>query len=121
MKRRLMFVITEDWYFWVHWIGLAEAARDAGYEVTVVTTVREHGERIQALGLNLVHVDFARGRLSPRANLRTVLALRASTGDWSRISSITSRSSRSCSAPWPRPPRCGDWRWSMRSWDSVPG
>ena len=76
MKRRLMFVITEDWYFWVHWIGLAEAARDAGYEVTVVTTVREHGERIQALGLDLVHVDFARGRLSPRANLRTVLALR---------------------------------------------
>ena len=76
MKRRLMFVITEDWYFWVHWIGLAEAARDAGYEVTVVTTVREHGERIRALGLDLVHVDFARGRLSPRANLRTVLALR---------------------------------------------
>ena len=71
-----MLVVTDDWYLWSHRIGLAEAARDAGYEVTVVTTVRGHGERIRALGLGLVHVDFARGRLSPGANLRTVRALR---------------------------------------------
>ena len=71
-----MLVVTDDWYLWSHRIGLAEAARDAGYEVTVVTTVRDHGERIRALGLGLVHVDFARGRLSPGANLRTVRALR---------------------------------------------
>ena len=76
MKRRLMLVVTDDWYLWSHRIGLAEAARDAGYEVTVATTVRDHGERIRALGLGLVHVDFARGRLSPGANLRTVRALR---------------------------------------------
>ena len=49
---------------------------DAGYEVAVATTVRDHGERIRALGLGLVHVDFARGQLSPGANLRTVRALR---------------------------------------------
>ena len=71
-----MLVVTDDWYLWSHRIGLAEAARDAGYEVTVATTVRDHGERIRALGLGLVHVDFARGRLSPGANLRTVRALR---------------------------------------------
>ena len=76
MTRRLMLVVTDDWYLWSHRIGLAEAARDAGYGVTVVTTVRDHGERIRALGLGLVHVDFARGRLSPGANLRTVRALR---------------------------------------------
>ena len=70
-----MLVVTDDWYLWSHRIGLAVAARDAGYEVTVVTRVREHGERIRALGLNLVNVDFARGRLSPWANLRTVHAL----------------------------------------------
>ena len=75
MRRRLMLVVTDDWYLWSHRIGLAEAARDAGYEVTVVTSVREHGERIRALGLALVPVDFARGRLSPWANLCTVRAL----------------------------------------------
>ena len=49
---------------------------DSGYEVTVAATVRDHGERIRAFGTGLVHVDFARGRLSPGANLRTVRALR---------------------------------------------
>ena len=76
VKPRLMLVVTDDWYLWSHRIGLAEAARDAGYEVTVATTVRDHGERIRALGVDLVHVDFARGRLSPWANLRAVRALR---------------------------------------------
>ncbi len=70
-----MFVVTDDWYLWSHRIGLTTAARDAGYEVTVVTSVREYGERIRGLGLGLVHVDFARGRLSPGANAGTVRAL----------------------------------------------
>jgi len=76
MKRRLMIVVTEDWYFWSHRIGLAMAARDAGYEVTVVTRVGDFGDRIRSLGLGLVDVDFARGRLSPWPNLGTVRVLR---------------------------------------------
>ena len=75
MTYRLMLVVTDDWYLWSHRIGLAVAARDAGYDVTVVTRVREHGKRIRALGFNLVDVDFARGSLSPWANLHTVLEL----------------------------------------------
>ena len=75
MTYRLMLVVTDDWYLWSHRIGLAVAARNAGYEVTVVTRVREHGERIRALGFNLVDVDFSRGSLSPWANLHTVLEL----------------------------------------------
>ena len=75
MTRRLMLVVTDDWYLWSHRIGLAVSARDAGYDVTIVTRVGEHGERIRALGLNLVDVDFARGLLSPRVNLRTVREL----------------------------------------------
>ena len=75
MTHRLTLVVTEDWYLWSHRIGLAVAARDAGYEVTIVTRVGEYGERIRALGLNFVNIDFARGLLSPRANLRTVREL----------------------------------------------
>ena len=75
MKRRLMIVVTEDWYFWSHRVGLAVAARDAGYEVVVVTRVGEYGDRIRALGLDLIDVGFARERLSPWANLGAVRVL----------------------------------------------
>ena len=72
-----MLVVTEDRYLWSHRIGLAVAARDAGYEVTVATQVAAHGERIRALGIDVVDVDFARGQISPPANLGTVRALSA--------------------------------------------
>ena len=77
MSRRLAFVVTEDWWLWSYWLGIVKAARDAGYDVTVVTRVRDHGERIRDLGFNLIDVDFGRGRLSPRINTRTVHRLRA--------------------------------------------
>ena len=64
-----MLVVTEDWYLWSHRRSLAAAARDAGYDVTILTRVAEHGERIRSLGLNVVHFDFSRGSLSPRRNL----------------------------------------------------
>ena len=82
MTRRLMLVVTEDWYLWSHRIGLAVAARDAGYEVTVATRVGEHGQGIRSHGLDLIHVDFARGLLSPRANLRTLRQLCAVYRRW---------------------------------------
>lgn len=82
MTRRLMLVVTEDWYLWSHRIGLAVAARDAGYEVIVATRVGEHGHGIRSHGLDLVHVDFARGLLSPWANLRTVRQLCAVYRHW---------------------------------------
>ena len=82
MTHRLMLVATDDWYLWPHRIGLAVAARDAGYEITTATPVGEYGERIRALGFNLVKVDFARGLLSPTANLRTVRDLCAIYRRW---------------------------------------
>ena len=82
MTHRLMLVVTEDWYLWSHRIGLAVAARDAGYDVTIATRVGEYGERIRDLGLDLVNVEFARGLLSPQANLRTVRDLCAVYRRW---------------------------------------
>ena len=82
MTHRLMLVVTEDWYLWSHRIGLAVAARDAGYEVTIATRAGEHGDSIRTLGLELVHIDFARGLFSPWANLQTVRHLYAAYCRW---------------------------------------
>src|ERR1700760_2927974 len=53
LRPKLIFLVTEDWYFWSHRLPVARAARDAGYEVLVATRVREHGERISGEGFRL--------------------------------------------------------------------
>ena len=77
-----MLVATEDWYIWSHRVGLAVAARDAGFHVTIATRDGEYADRIRALGFNLVNVGFARGLLSPTANFRTVRELCAVYRRW---------------------------------------
>lgn len=72
----LMFVVTEDWYFASHRLDLAIAAREAGYRVSVVTRVQDHGERIAAAQLQVVAWPHERGRLNPWRALRSVLLLR---------------------------------------------
>lgn len=73
---RLLYVVTEDWYFLSHRLPMARAARNAGFEVHVATRVANGGAAIEAEGFVLHPVPFARGRLSPRETLGTILALR---------------------------------------------
>src|SRR5690348_14911191 len=49
--RKLLFLVTEDWYFVSHRLELAIAARQAGYDVAVATRVDRHGDRISDAGL----------------------------------------------------------------------
>lgn len=61
MKRsKLLYFITEDWYFCSHRLPLALAAQDAGYDVVVVTNVNEHGEVICRAGIRLIPFNFSR-------------------------------------------------------------
>lgn len=60
MTRRLLFLVTEDWYFWSHRLPQARAARDAGFEVLVATRVNTHGKRIEAEGFRLIPLPWSR-------------------------------------------------------------
>jgi glycosyltransferase involved in cell wall biosynthesis len=71
-RARLLYLVTEDWYFCSHRLPLAIAARKAGFDVTVATRVREHGEQIRAAGLELVPLDLSRRNLNPLRELRPV-------------------------------------------------
>jgi glycosyltransferase involved in cell wall biosynthesis len=53
-RPKLMFLVAEDWYFCSHRLPLAIAAREAGYEVIVVTRVNQHAHAIRAARLTLV-------------------------------------------------------------------
>jgi len=41
---KVMFLITEDWYFLPHREPLAQACRDLGWEVVITTRVHRHGD-----------------------------------------------------------------------------
>lgn len=58
---KLLFLVTEDWYFCSHRLPIACAARDAGFEVVVATRVRDHGAPIRSAGLKLIPLRLRRG------------------------------------------------------------
>jgi len=73
---RLLYVVTEDWYFLSHRLPMARAARTAGFEVHVATRVVDGAAAIRSEGFVLHPVPFARGKLSAPAALQTIFALR---------------------------------------------
>ncbi len=59
-RPKLLFLVTEDWYFWSHRLPVARAARAAGFEIVVATRVQDHAERIRAEGFRLCPLPWRR-------------------------------------------------------------
>jgi len=60
MNPKILFFITEDWYFWSHRLPIARAARNSGFEVLVATRVNQHKERIENEGFRLIPIGLER-------------------------------------------------------------
>jgi glycosyltransferase involved in cell wall biosynthesis len=74
-RPKLLYLVTEDWYFCSHRIPIARAALDAGYDVSVATRVRRHGEQIHQEGFRLIPLDWRRRSLHPWHETRAVFDL----------------------------------------------
>ena len=72
---KLLFFVTEDYYFVSHRIELAVAARNAGYDVCVVTRVRVAGDVIRQAGIRLIPFEIARSGLNPVNEVLTLFRL----------------------------------------------
>lgn len=72
---KLLFFVTEDWYFCSHRLPLAIAARDAGYKVAVATRVSAHAEMITREGIQLIPLRLSRGGKNPFREWRTLWML----------------------------------------------
>jgi glycosyltransferase involved in cell wall biosynthesis len=70
--RRLLYLVSEDWYFRSHRLPMALAAQRAGYEVHVATRVQADGAAIEALGFTLHPLDWRRGSTNPFDRLRLI-------------------------------------------------
>lgn len=73
--RKILFLVSEDWYFCSHRLPIARAARDAGAEVVVVARVRDHAAAIEAEGFRLVPTELSRSGRNPLHDLRTLAGL----------------------------------------------
>jgi len=72
IKKKLLYLVTEDWFFCSHFIERAVAAREAGYDVVVMTHLGKHADIIRARGLRLIPFDLDRGSTSPLQELATL-------------------------------------------------
>lgn len=73
--RTVLFLVTEDWYFWSHRVNIARAARDAGARVVVATNLRSMADAIASEGFTPVHIPFDRSGLNPFSDFGTFMAI----------------------------------------------
>ena len=72
---KLIFLVTEDWYFWAHRLPQARAARDAGFAVSVATRVDAHGDVIRGEGFGLHALGWRRGSINPFGAVSSMLEI----------------------------------------------
>lgn len=72
---RLVFYVTEDWYFCSHRLPIAKAAQNAGMEVVVATRVAQHGYKIEQEGFRLIPLTMRRSSNNPFRELLAVFEI----------------------------------------------
>ena len=78
----ILYVVTEDWYFLLHRLPMAQAAARAGYDVHLATRVNNDGSAIEELGFKVHPLKWRRGSLNP---LRIASMVREIRGLYGRL------------------------------------
>jgi glycosyltransferase involved in cell wall biosynthesis len=81
MTRRILYIVTEDWYFLSHRLPMARAARAAGYQVHVATRLKDGRAAIEEEGFVPHALSWSRGSLSPIGSVSAIFALRSLLGE----------------------------------------
>jgi glycosyltransferase involved in cell wall biosynthesis len=66
---KILFLVTEDWYFWSHRLRLAQAARSAGAEILIMTHVGQLRAAMEEAGFQVVPWNISRHSLNPLREL----------------------------------------------------
>jgi glycosyltransferase involved in cell wall biosynthesis len=69
---KLLYFVTEDWYFCSHRLALAKAALQAGFDVSVLTRVTQHGDIIRSSNISLIPLNMERGSVNPIFEINTL-------------------------------------------------
>jgi glycosyltransferase involved in cell wall biosynthesis len=75
VRRRIAFIVTEDWFFVSHFLPMLRAAVDLGLEVIVVTRTGTHAKRIEELGARVVPLNIERGHFGLKSLCISIVQL----------------------------------------------
>ena len=73
--RKILYLVSEDWYFCSHRLPLGIAAREAGAEVVVATRINEHADTIEQAGLRVENLKMRRSGRNPFVDILTLQQL----------------------------------------------
>lgn len=73
-SQRLLYIVNNPAFFISHRLGVALAAREAGYDVHVATPDGPAADEIRAAGLTFHAMGFDRGSQNPVAELLTIIS-----------------------------------------------
>lgn len=74
-KRRVLYVVNEDWAFCSHFLERAVAANQSGYIVGVATHCTTHRTTIESHGIIVFPTNMTRRGLNPIRELTTIFSL----------------------------------------------
>jgi glycosyltransferase involved in cell wall biosynthesis len=75
MTKKIIYFVTEDWYFCSHRLNLAVEALKQGYDVSVITRVNKHQKIISDTGINVIPIDIRRRGKNPISEIQTIINL----------------------------------------------
>lgn len=75
-RGKIVYLITEDWFFLSHFAERGLAARAAGYEIIVAAREGAAAQSIRNLGLRFAPIPFRRRSLEPIGEIATLRAIR---------------------------------------------
>ena len=75
-KPKIVFFITEDWYFVSHRLPIAIESIKKGFDVYLVT--KKTGSKskiIEAHGIKVININISRGEISPISDAKVLIKL----------------------------------------------
>lgn len=71
----VVFLVTEDWYFWSHRLPIARAARDAGARVIIATRIEKLRGALEREGFTAVALPWRRRSHNPWNEVRALAGI----------------------------------------------
>jgi glycosyltransferase involved in cell wall biosynthesis len=73
--RKVLFAVTEDWYFWSHRKSLADYLQQHDYSVTLATRFNRYKAQLNTAGIQCIPTAFERSLWRPWRDLHAIVQL----------------------------------------------